>query len=187
MNRGAALQSDQSLRDQQVLARMARGDVGAVGELYDCYDRLVFAIIIKIIGDPAITEELMQEVFVRAWRSAASFRPELGSVRAWLLAIAHHRAIDELRRSRKEQGCISLEAASPSQLGSADDNFGDPLVERALRSLPPEQQAVIELAYFQGLTVNEIAVRLDLPPGTVKSRIRLAMDKLRTFLGVNKS
>src|SRR5690348_10284732 len=154
MTRVAAPQPDQCLRDQQVLARMAGGELGAVGELYDCYGRLVFALIIKIIGDSAVTEELMQEVFVRAWRSAASFRPELGSVRAWLLAIAHHRAIDELRRARKEQGWISLEAASPSLLGSDDDNFGDPLVERALLTLPAEQQAVIELAYFQGLTVN---------------------------------
>jgi RNA polymerase sigma-70 factor (ECF subfamily) len=180
------VRADGLARDHTTLQRVAQGDRAAVAELYDRYGRLVFALSVRIVGDPAVAEELVQEVFVRAWRSAASYRPELGSVRAWLLAIAHHRSIDELRRARKEQGWISLEAASPALLKSEDDHLGDPLVERALQALPAEQHAVIDLAYFQGLTVMDIATRLDLPPGTVKSRMRLALHKLRAYLGVNE-
>jgi RNA polymerase sigma-70 factor (ECF subfamily) len=180
------LRAEKAVRDQDVLARMARGDTAAVADLYDQYGRLVFAVIVKIIKDAAVSEELMQEVFVRAWRSAPHYEPERGSVHAWLLAIAHNRAVDELRRRRKESGWISIDAISPDGLGSVVDDPGEPLLGRALEAVPAEQRQVIELAYFNGLTVLEIAARLELPPGTVKSRMRLALQKLRAYLGIGK-
>jgi len=107
-------------------------------------------------------------------------------VRTWLLAIAHHRAVDELRRRRKEQDWISLEKCHLDNLDIGEETVADPLMGRALAALSPEQRQVIQLAYFQGFTGLEIAARLNLPVGTVKSRIRLALEKLRSVLGVDR-
>jgi len=176
-------------RDRQILRRIGQpgeGATTAVAELYDLYGRLVFSLIIKIVGDSAVAEELVQDVFVRVWRSAATYQPALGSVRTWLLAIAHHRAVDELRRRRKEQDWISLEKCHLDKLYIGEETVADPLMGRALAALSPEQRQVIQLAYFQGFTGLEIAARLNLPVGTVKSRIRLALEKLRSVLGVDR-
>jgi len=176
-------------RDRQILRRIGQpgeGATTAVAELYDLYGRLVFSLIIKIVGDSAVAEELVQDVFVRVWRSAATYQPALGSVRTWLLAIAHHRAVDELRRRRKEQDWISLEKCHLDKLDIGEETVADPLMGRALAALSPEQRQVIQLAYFQGFTGLEIAARLNLPVGTVKSRIRLALEKLRSVLGVDR-
>jgi RNA polymerase sigma-70 factor (ECF subfamily) len=134
----------------------------------------------------ARAEDVVQDVFVRVWRSAGTYRPDLGTVRAWLLAIAHHRAIDELRRRRHETGGISLDEAGPEILGGVEDPERDPFVSRAMQALPHEQRQAIDLAYFHGLTVNDIAGRLRIPPGTVKSRIRLGLAKLRAHLGIEQ-
>jgi len=176
-------------RDRQILRRIGQpgeGATTAVAELYDLYGRLVFSLIIKIVGDSAVAEELVQDVFVRVWRSATTYQPALGSVRTWLLAIAHHRAVDELRRRRKEQDWISLEKCHLDKLDIGEETVADPLMGRALAALSPEQRQVIQLAYFQGFTGLEIAARLNLPVGTVKSRIRLALEKLRSVLGVDR-
>src|SRR5712691_10654146 len=99
------------VRDREIVAGIVGGDTAAVAELYDHYGRLVFSVAIGIVGDSAVAEEIVQDVFVRVWRSAATYRPDGASVRAWLLAIAHHRAVDEWRRRRKEQGWVSLDEA----------------------------------------------------------------------------
>jgi len=177
--------SEAALRDRETLARMARGQTEAVADLYDSYGPLVFSLLFRVVGDTALAEDLVQEVFVRVWRAAASYRPELGSVRAWLLSIAHHRAVDEWRRRRKEAGWVRLNGNDPEWLAGANDNLGDPFVGLALQALPKEQRQVIEMAYFQGLTMSEIATQLKLPLGTVKSRVRLAMTKLRAALGID--
>jgi RNA polymerase sigma-70 factor, ECF subfamily len=182
-------QADILERDRQILERIAQaGETGAaaVAELYDAYGHLVFSLIVKMIGDSAVAEELVQDVFVRAWRFAHTYQPGLGSVRTWLLAIAHHRAVDELRRWRKERGWISLDEAVSDGRAMVEDAATDPLVGRAVQSLSAEQRQVIELAYFHGLTGQEIAARLNLPLGTVKSRARLALEKLRAALGIDK-
>src|SRR5258708_6322822 len=187
MTRSELLLADILERDRKIMQRIAQaGDAGAaaVAELYDVYGRLVFSLIVKMVGNPAVAEELVQDVFVRVWRSAPSYQPELGSARAWLLAIAHHRAVDELRRWRKERDWISLDEVAPDGLALVEDVVGDPLVSRAMAALPTEQLQVIQLAYFQGLTGLEIAAKLNLPAGTVKSRLRLALEKLRSALGV---
>jgi len=177
------LRTDTSARDEHILKCVAEGGTAAVAELYDCYGRLVFSLIIRMVGDAAIAEELVQDVFVSVWHAAASYRPELGSVRTWLLAIAHHRAVDELRRRRKEKSWVRLDDVEHERSLSAEDQLADPLILRSLETLPPEQRVVVQLAYFDGLTILDIALQLDLAPGTVKSRLRLAMGKLRAMLG----
>lgn len=174
------------VRDQEVLARIARGETGAVAELYDSHGAQVFSLVLRIVENVALAEDLVQDVFVRVWRSAASYRPELGSVQTWLLAIAHHRAVDEWRRLRWESGSVSLDETGPDWLAATPESLYDPFLHRALNELPGEQRQVIDLAYFRGLTISEIASRLHLPPGTVKSRVRLAMAKLRSRLGVEE-
>jgi RNA polymerase sigma-70 factor, ECF subfamily len=182
-------QADILERDRQIIERIGQaGETGvaAVAELYDAYGRLVFSLIVKMVGDSAVAEELVQDVFVRAWRSALTYQPALGSVRTWLLAIAHHRAVDELRHRRKERGWISLDHANADGLATVEDAATDPLVSRAMHSLSAEQRQVIELAYFHGLPGPEIAARLNLPLGTVKSLARLALERLRAALGIDK-
>ena len=180
------LRADTSARDRQILKRVAQGEAAAVAELYDDYGRLVFSLIVRVVGDATVAEDLVQDVFVRVWHSAATYRPELGSVRGWLMAIAHHRAVDELRRHYKERSWVSLDDLARDEVVAAEDHLSDPLMYRALQALSPEQHQVVQLAYFDGLTVLEIAVHLDLAPGTVKSRLRLAMVKLRARLGVER-
>jgi RNA polymerase sigma-70 factor (ECF subfamily) len=175
--------SDPLVEDQQIMARLAQGETAAIAELYERYGGLVFSLALRIVGDVALAEDLVQEVFVRVWRSAANYRPESGSVRTWLLIIARHRAIDEWRRRRRESAWTGLEAVAIGRRAASEDSLNDPFVYQAMAELPDEQQQVIELAYFYGLTMSEIADRLDLAPGTVKSRMRLAMTKLRARLG----
>jgi RNA polymerase sigma-70 factor (ECF subfamily) len=171
--------------DQKVMARLAAGETSPIIELYDRYGGLVFSIVFGIVGDASLAEDLVQEVFVRIWRSAASYRPESGSVRAWLAMIARHRAIDEWRRRRRESKWISLDGPASDWKVMNEDRVNDPFLYRAIAQLPAEQEQVVELAYFYGLTASEIAERLGLPVGTIKSRLRLAMVKLRAELGAS--
>jgi RNA polymerase sigma-70 factor (ECF subfamily) len=180
----SATGNDPLAADQKVMARLAAGETAPIVELYDRYGGLVFSIVYGIVGDKALAEDLVQDVFVRVWRSAASYRPESGAVRAWLLMIARHRAIDEWRRMRRQGDSISLESLASGRKPMNEDKVSDPFLYRAMAQLPEEQRQVVELAYFSGLTAPEIAERLGAPLGTVKSRLRLAMVKLREELGV---
>jgi RNA polymerase sigma-70 factor, ECF subfamily len=184
MSRFSASTDDINTRDRGIMARLAHGETEAAADLYKHYGRLVFSIIYKVIQNTAVAEDLVQDVFVRAWKAAATYRPELGSVRAWLVAIAHHRAVDEWRHRRKESDWLILDETVPDK--TAEESPSDPFVYRALQELPAEQRQVIELAYFHGLTMSEIAARLKLAPGTVKSRARLALVKLRALLDVEQ-
>jgi RNA polymerase sigma-70 factor, ECF subfamily len=172
-----------SIQDQQLLARLAQGETAPIAGLYDRYGGLVYSLILGIVADSSLAEDLVQEVFVRVWRSAATYRPALGSVKTWLMAIAHHCAIDEWRHRRQEQGWISLDTIDIERLAARDSDPRDPLLYQALADLPADQRQVIELAYFHGLTMSEIASWLHLATGTVKSRLRLGLTKLRVQLG----
>lgn len=187
---------DSSLRDQasdaDLMARLAAGEQRAMEVLYDRYVRLVFSVVLKILHDQEQAEDIVQEVFVRVWRSADSFRAGRGDFVNWLLGIAHHRAIDELRRQgsqRRQAVFVDDEDA----LRSVSDSAGGPAevawiaqkrlaVRKAMQQLPAEQRQTIELAYFGGLTQREIAAHTGTPLGTVKTRMRLALQKLRDFL-----
>lgn len=163
----------------------------AIGQLYDRYGRLVFSLAVRIVGDSAVAEEITQDVFVQVWNKADTFRPETGKVVTWLASVARYRAIDVLRRQnvRPEGHNISLDDGF--QFEEDKDGDVEPAVElsleqqrvqHAILQLPVDQRKALALTYFQGMTQQEIADALNEPLGTVKTRIRLAMQKLRQTL-----
>ena len=167
----------------------------AVEALYDRYGRLVYSVALHVTGEEQVAEEITQDVFVRACESARSYRPNLAKVSTWLVSITRHRAIDELRRrqSRPEHERadwpedVGLEIADglPVMDGLEADvetNLEAHAVRQLIAGLPQDQRQVLRLAFFKGMSHSEIAGVLDEPLGTVKSRIRLAMEKLRDGL-----
>jgi RNA polymerase sigma-70 factor (ECF subfamily) len=164
----------------------------ALGILYDRYGRLVYTIAYHVVGDSETAEEITQDAFVRVWEGASTYRGEIARVTSWLVSIARHRAIDELRRrsSRPEQHSV-VWPDDPDQEGSypfpvldnPEEAVGNAIqfrgVRRMVAMLPPEQRQVLGLAYFKGMSHSEIAEHLGEPLGTVKSRIRMAMQRLR--------
>lgn len=175
--------------DLDTLERMARGDGGAVAELYDRHARPVYSLALRILQDAADAEDVVQEVFAQAWLQASRYDAARGAVAAWLLTTARSRAIDRLRarRARPDLPSGALPAIDPvdsnrlpdAQLLSAEHVAR---VRSALSELPMLQRTALELAYYEGLSHAEIAARLEQPLGTVKTRIRLAMIKLRESL-----
>jgi RNA polymerase sigma-70 factor (ECF subfamily) len=175
--------------DQSALRRIAQGEGDAVAELYDRHARSIYSLALRILHEPAEAEDVVQEVFSQAWRQASSYNPSRGAVAAWLLTLARSRAIDRLRARRARPHGPSDERAAGNLVDAA------PLVDAqvlsaeqidrlrvALDELPVLQRAAIELAYFEGFTHAKIAERLEQPLGTVKTRIRLALIKLRDVL-----
>lgn len=173
--------------DGRLIQAMARGDVSALGSLYDRYAPLVFGFAARVTGSPADAEEVLQDVFAQAWSQAGLYAPPRGTPRTWLLTIARSRAIDRRRRRRRDEGAGEAGGEILDPAEGPDANFEErerrEAVRKALSLLPPEQRAAIELAYFGGLTHVEIAMRTGDPLGTVKGRLRLGMEKLRGFLG----
>ena len=176
--------------DRDLVERAAAGDERAMTDLYDRYGTLVYAVAYRIVGQRADAEEVVVEAFAQAWREAARFEVERGSVAAWLTAIARSRALDLVRaRGRRERlaaGATAQDAAGPAGQAGADDRVEEDerrrVVRQALESLSPPQRQAIELAFFEGLSQSEIAERLNEPLGTVKTRVRLGMQKLRESL-----
>lgn len=172
--------------DMDALDRLARGDERALAELYDRHGRLAFSLAYRVVGDPESAEEVVQEAFLAIWRRAETYRPERGNVRGWLLTVVRNRAIDVLRareaRPRTtEIGDLQLPAADdPVQAALATSSAT--AVRAAVASLPNDQRTAVELAYFVGLAYPEIATRLGVPLGTIKSRLRLALERLRRQL-----
>jgi len=189
IDRSAGRWTEDRAGDHAALARMARGEGDAVAELYDRHARPIYSLAVRILGDATEAEDIVQEVFSQAWKQAARYSASRGAVGAWLLMLARSRAIDRLRAKRARPGELSDERVA-GQLVDA----GPPVdslvlsseqvarVRAALDELPLLQRAAIELAYYEGLTHAEIADRLEQPLGTVKTRIRLAMLKLRDVL-----
>jgi len=185
-------QLDYSTLDDEILLQLiVRANSEALGELYDRYSRLVFSLAINSVGDPATAEEITQDVFLRVWQRARQYRADRGKVSTWLTGITRHRAIDRLRRrgSRPEQHSVAWADISPGAEPSVDGpersvtlTLERARVRSAMARLPEEQKQVLALAYFQGLTQSQMAQVLDLPLGTVKTRIRLGMQKLRELL-----
>lgn len=173
-----------------LIQRVASGERDALTDLYDQTSHLVYSLALRILKDEAAAEDIVIEVYTHAWRAAESYAPERGSASAWLLTLTRSRAIDALRARRRTQAREPLEAASdvPSDApGPEDLNVAaerQRFVVRALQMLGSEQREAIELAYFSGLSHFEIAARLGQPLGTVKTRIRLGMLKLRESLSV---
>jgi len=169
--------------DRELVARIAKGDEAALGALYDRYASVALALAMRILGDRAEGEDVLQNVLVRLWRQAGRYDPEKGTVSAWVLSSVRHAAIDRLRRREAHRQAAEQAAfrpvPSPEPSSPGDERQR---MARAVESLPPDQRAVIELAYFQGLSQTQIAERLGEPLGTVKTRLRLGMNRLRQAL-----
>jgi RNA polymerase sigma-70 factor (ECF subfamily) len=171
-----------------LIKRVAEQDQLAMTRFYDVTNRLVFGLISRIVGDAAAAEEVLLDVYMQAWRQASRYSEERGSPIAWLTTIARSRALDRLRadaQTQRRSQPLDL-ATQHAATGWADDvalaSEVRTVVQHALNSLSPEQKEVIELAYYGGLSHSEIALRLGQPLGTVKTRTRLGMTKLRTEL-----
>ena len=180
-----------TLNDETLINLLARSHPHALGELYDRYSRLVFSLALNIVGDQATAEEITLDVFARIWEKADTYRPERAKVSTWLVSITRHRSIDVLRRrgSRAERHSVGWADVSPDAVPSVDgpEETAEIAMQRqrvraAVAQLPPDQQEVLALAYFKGYTHREIAEALGQPLGTVKTRIRLGMQKLRQVL-----
>jgi RNA polymerase sigma-70 factor (ECF subfamily) len=181
--------------DSSLVTRAASGDERALGELYDRYGGMAYSLACAVVGEHADAEEVVAEAFAQVWRSAAGFDPARGSVAAWIATICRTRALD-LVRSRKRRARVLEEAAVVSDEGealvlapsmeSADRGAEltetSAIVRKSLAELPEPQRRVIELAYFGGLSQSEIAAQLSEPLGTVKTRMRSGMEKLRQAL-----
>jgi RNA polymerase sigma-70 factor, ECF subfamily len=176
------------LRDEDLLTLIASGDNGALGALYDRYARLVFSISLRITGDRLSAEEVTQDVFLVVWQHAASFRPSAGVVGGWLVGITRHRAIDEIRsRQHKARGREIPSDDAPLDTMVSREKLDDRVavdqdIKAALAELPAAQRQAIELAYYGGMTCNEIASSVGTSSGTIKTRLRLGMVKLRGAL-----
>jgi RNA polymerase sigma-70 factor, ECF subfamily len=178
------------LSDEQLLARVAGGDTAAHEALYDRYGSTVFGLALKITGDRPASEEVVQEAFWRVWRKADSFAVQRGAFTSWFFSIVRNLCIDTLRRRRAQVATASEFEDALDELPDPDTDVAEAAglvvrhkqVRAAVAALPPEQRSVIELAYFRGLTRQEIAEKTGEPLGTVHSRARLAMQKLRELL-----
>jgi RNA polymerase sigma-70 factor (ECF subfamily) len=189
--------SHDDVPDVALIAALAAGEVEALGALYDRHARIVFALLVRVTGDRDAAEEILQEVFLRAWQHAHAFDDSRGTVRSWLYGIAHNLALNELRRRRRRP---QLQPRPASADPDGNDYGGyvaadsDPAVDawcavrdaelaHALDQLPPSQRSVL-LLYGEGFSQSEIAAKLGEPLGTVKSRMRRALGHLRETLSV---
>ncbi len=183
-----------ALRDDELMDRLCARDLTAFDALYDRYGDLVYSVVLRVVGDTYVAEDVTQDVFLRVWRKPGQFDLRRGKFVTWLLSVARNRSIDERRSHGRRLRHEALPAtAEEEDVLSGKRDADDPAVaavvsddraavRRALQVLPPEQRLAIHLAYFGGLTQQEIANKLGQPLGTVKTRIRLGMQKMRGAL-----
>jgi RNA polymerase sigma-70 factor (ECF subfamily) len=175
------------ISDVEVLHAIARGDEQALAHLYDRYRLILFGLVNRILSSREEAEDVLQEVFIQVWRRAADFDELRGRPFTWLVTVARSRAIDRLRSLAARERVATASASDPAEAISdaADDTFRSEqrgVVVSALTQLSDEQKTTLVLAYFEGLTQSEIAARLGAPLGTVKTRMRSGMIKLRELL-----
>jgi len=175
----------------ELVARIAQGDQGDLARLYDDTSRLVYGLALRVVRDPATAEEITLEVYMQVWRTASTYQASRGSVTAWLAMAARSRALDWMRsrQSRLYNQGMPMDAApemvdlTPSPEEAQQLSSRAVVIRQALAALPAEQRVAIDLGFYSGLTHSEIAAKLNVPLGTVKSRMRMGMLKLREVLG----
>ena len=179
-------------RDRELVQRIGRGDEDAFRGLFGRYAPSAMALARRVARQPFLAEEIVQEAFLAVWRNPSGYDQQRGSVRAWLMGMVHHRAVDAIRREesqrrRVEESMVSDPVVSPDPADDVVDELDLPEERKAVRAaldgLPQEQRQVIELMYFGGLSQTKISEQLGLPLGTVKSRTLLGMRRLRGAIG----
>ena len=176
-----------SVDDATLLQRVTQGDREAFMELYQRYANLVYSMALRVVRDQQMAEEVAQDVFLKIWQKGALYDPARGRFSSWLLSVTRFTAIDRLRYEKRRPTVedTNEEVAQPRELQrlSADHALWEQgqQLRMLIEALPPEQREVVELAYFGGLTHRELAEQLNLPLGTVKSRLRLGLNKLRAM------
>lgn len=171
--------------DAALIDRMIQRDETALEALYDRYAVMLTSVLTRILHDSQAAEEILQDIFYQLWRTASQFDPSRGSLPGWLLVIARNRAISRLRHRNPAAGDELVESALPTPFNLESAISQQQLLGRirgALEDLPKEQRAALELAYFEGLTHSEIAQRTGDPLGTVKTRLRSAVETLKRAL-----
>jgi RNA polymerase sigma-70 factor (ECF subfamily) len=175
--------------DRAAVARLARGEASAIGELYDRHARAIYSLAVRVLSDSADAEDVVQEVFTQAWRQAGRYDASRAPVVGWLLVIARARALDRLRARRSRIAPAPLDVTTPDPVApgpgqelQAIGNEEAARLRAALEALPAAQREAIELAYYKGLSQSDIADELEQPLGTVKTRIRTGLLKLRDVL-----
>lgn len=186
---GFAPKAAQEVAWRGCVARMATGDQAGLADLYDASSRLVYSVVLRIVRRAEDAEEVTLDVFTQVWKSAASYDASRGSVAAWLVMLARSRAIDRIRsltpREQNERPMPDVfepPTSQPTPERETEDSQRRRRVVSALSVLPAEQRELLQLAFFEGLTHSELAARLNQPLGTVKTRIRMGMMKLREQL-----
>jgi RNA polymerase sigma factor (sigma-70 family) len=182
---------DDDAPDRDLIRRVAAGDEGAFRDLFRRYGPVARALALRVVRQPFLAEEIVQEAFLSLWRSPGAYREDRGSVRGWLMATVHHRAVDLIRREEAQRR--RTESAEPQ--AAATEDVAETVVETAaledrraaavdaLRELPEEQRRVLEMMYYQGKSQSQIAAETGVPLGTVKSRTLLGMRRLRVLIG----
>ncbi|HLX31638.1 MAG TPA: sigma-70 family RNA polymerase sigma factor [Gaiellaceae bacterium] len=174
------------LSDEALVLLAARSEESALAELYDRFGRTAYGLALRIVRDPALAEDTVQEAFLTLWRTAARFVPERGKASTWILTLVHRRAVDVVRREERRRTESLERAAEPAVEGVDEDawlRLQRERVQSALRSLPDTQREALELAYYGGFSQSELAERLGQPLGTIKSRMFTGLSRLRELLG----
>jgi RNA polymerase sigma-70 factor (ECF subfamily) len=175
------------LSDEALVALVARGDEDALAELYDRIGRIAYGLALRVLRDERYAEDAVQEAFLQVWRSAATFRAERAKASTWVLTLVHRRAVDLVRREERRQAePLGEEAASAEAVERTEEaawlRFERERVQSALKQLPDVQREALELAYYGGFSQSELAERLGVPLGTIKSRMFAGLARLRELL-----
>ena len=181
----------ESLDDHQLIQRISQVDKNALEALYTRYQTPVYSLAMFMLKQPALAEEVTQDIFLNIWLKAGSFNSDRGQPKGWIMSVAHHKIVDVIRSRRRTivntdpadyETLDLLPAAGASTEAQVEQTLERERIMRALETIPESQSQVIMLAYFEGFSQSEMAERLDQPLGTIKTRVRLAMQKLRTVL-----
>jgi len=185
---GTGAPSTGDLSDEELLRRIADRDEAALSAIYTRYRPLAFSLALRVVGDAARAEDVLQDAFLSVWRKAGTYRPGRGSARTWLSSIVRNRAIDVVRATREravqddEELLLGIRDPGPAVFDQVAASLEGEMTRDALRQLPTEQRHAISLAFFAGLSHSEIATQTGLPLGTVKSRVRLGIQRMRESL-----